>query len=140
MSRFPDPDIDPALTAEAKLVVDQAFGEIRKVIDEGMQKFEDQSQEEIAKLGAETKAELDRLIREDGERQRIIGEAIKMTNLAALRLTELDSDQRNVIENLKSLTQTVETELREREERLRGLGEKAVALSVAAAKRLAGVP
>jgi len=139
MSRFPPPDIDPNLTAEARAVVDSAAASMRSWIDKSLSQIETETVKEIESLSAEIEKQIAANAAEDERKLLEIEGQLQSLERFANDLTDLDEDQRKVKEQLTQASQLVRTELKARSERWQGVGQVAVKSASKALKTSLGI-
>ncbi len=138
MPTFQDPDIDPALTTEAQAVVDDAAASMKQWLNQRFDDIEANAQKELDQSVQELEQLAERFAQEDAERDAALKETLNALGEAAKNLTELDEDQRKVMEQLAEATKTVTEELAARTARWQGLGTKAVQVTGQVVKKAFG--
>jgi hypothetical protein len=137
-SRFPDPDIDPALTVEAQAVVSDATASMKQWLNKSFTDIEASIEVEIDKASKEVESLAAGFTEVDEKRTAEIKQSLAKLDEIAQNLTPLDEDQRQLLEELGAASKAVKEELTARTERWQGIGTKAVQVMKVAVKSATG--
>lgn len=134
---FPKPDLDPVLTQEAQNIVASAYGSMTSWIDENVENLKARSKGELDDAMKELNTAFAEIKTQDEARrvglQRILDDIQSTANEAVL------SNHPDLKKDIVALTKIVNTELDEREKRLKAVGEKTVDVMMNLGKKFIGL-
>lgn len=129
MPIFRDPDIDPALTAEARSVVESASKSMMAWLNTSFENIEKAVRDELNRVEAQIAEEKKKHEEEDARRDKEISDLLEKLSEATHNLSPLDADNKAVIDSLNEATRNVRMELKERSKRWQSYGSDAVKIA-----------
>lgn len=126
MPVFNDPDIDPALTAEAQSVVEEASKSMMSWLNTSFENIEKAIGEELTQEEARIAEDRLKLQEEDAKQNKEIEDLLNKISMETQYLSPLDEDNRAVINSLNEISGKVRAELEERSRRWQNYGTAAV--------------
>ncbi|UTW46313.1 hypothetical protein KFE80_05355 [bacterium SCSIO 12696] len=136
---FEDPDIDPALIAEAQAVVDEASRSLDQWIDKNFARIEADIKSDLDSMTKDAAQQIKTAQEKDARINEQLINSFKRLQSAAQELSPLDADQKTVIDKITQLTEEVSSELAARTERWHGLGGNVVEVAKSAITKAIGI-
>ena len=138
MPIFRDPDIDPALPADAQSVVESASKSMMTWLNTSFENIEKSVRDELSRVEAQIAEEREKYEEEDAQRDKEMSDLLESLSKATQNLSPLDADNKAVIDSLNEATRKVRIELEERSKRWRSYGSNAVKMAHQVIKKAVG--
>lgn len=136
MPNFRPPDLDPQLSQEAQQVVNSAAAKMDEWLTNAFKNLEVEVTKGLDELTLKLQAEHEQFIAQERQRDEILIEQIKQLKGAGNKLTPLDPEQKEVMDQLAKLVTQAEGELNARQTRWKDFGNKTTSVAISGVKTL----